>query len=955
MKRFAVCLFALFIIAQSLVMQRMLAQVNGTTTVALTGNDPAGDPLVLPSFKAISVIAPFAGDANGTNSALVEYRVTGSSNWSQAYAPYTDRRATVGTTGSNGSGSAIANPWVNMARVSIVGLTPNTSYDVRVTWSDPDGVSGTNPVSTTVTTLSYNPPTASGTTYTANNDADVASHLNPGCTSACLTNGDVLHLNPGTYAPFTINRGGISGAWVLVEGDSGGGTNIQGAGSAQLTIGANFVIAQQFTFPDAPQSGIVISSSVNHAFVQTNALQKVASSVDGTVGAGNTTCVGDSSGSAYGYVGINIGSSTKNIYVLNNTVVASSTLDNCTTSPHVYNSPGTGIGWTSGVTLVIENNTVKGSFRDGISSDSSANVANKNVDVDGNTVGDQNGSSGYKDDGVEHKGQSINVRLWNNHVIANGPRAATLFAPNTDTSSAANAPGYGPIHFFRNTGVVMATNNASSGQTAYKLGGTPIYIFNNSVDTSATTTGGNPGRWDGYVGGNMVQAAYNNIWKGGGNSIVMGDTTALFDYNLYRNTKGGIQFSKFCSGCSAIAGYAPGAIYTDFNLWKSGTKVNGQISTFTVSGAATGAASQSNLSQDTTSGSGTGALFNVTESGGSYVVTTSSSRGSGYAAGNTVTILGSRVGGGADLVITITAIANAPGLDQNSVCGNVSNQACPTDPAFTDSILLTIGPSSPAAAKGVYLANFTDPPWGTTANQPSIGAVEANPGNCTVDHMVIAQQPADAALNASIGTIRVSFVTAAGAVCPTATNSASLQKHTGATWGNLNGTSPQVASGGSATFADYTIGTTAGVGAIDIVSSGLPTLTTNAITIAAPCSPSKLAFTSQPPNDAITGQSVGGITVAIQDVNGNQCSADTRVVTITIHTGSCLGMTLNGTTSGAAAGGQFFSGDINMTGATGQCQFDAAASMLTGTTSNPFNVVNTPGAHRARLGLKGHP
>src|SRR2546426_11677413 len=82
------------------------------------------------TFESISVTAQFTGDANANATVAVQYRVTGSGAFKNAYTPFIDRRVVI---------AGVPNPNVNQARGAVVGLTANTSYDVQVTWTDPDG------------------------------------------------------------------------------------------------------------------------------------------------------------------------------------------------------------------------------------------------------------------------------------------------------------------------------------------------------------------------------------------------------------------------------------------------------------------------------------------------------------------------------------------------------------------------------------------------------------------------------------------------------------------------------------------------------------------------------------------------------------------------------------------------------------------------------------------------
>ena len=88
---------------------------------------------------------------------------------------------------------------------------------------------------------------------------------------------------------------------------------------------------------------------------------------------------------------------------------------------------------------------------------------------------------------------------------------------------------------------------------------------------------------------------------------------------------------------------------------------SGKIATVTSSGtAATGSNSYSSVAY-TTNGSGIGATINVSRAGGTYTVTIISG-GSGFAVGNTITVLGSALGGADttnDLTITVDTLSVA--------------------------------------------------------------------------------------------------------------------------------------------------------------------------------------------------------------------------------------------------------------------------------------------------------
>lgn len=99
----------------------------------------------------------------------------------------------------------------------------------------------------------------------------------------------------------------------------------------------------------------------------------------------------------------------------------------------------------------------------------------------------------------------------------------------------------------------------------------------------------------------------------------------------------------------------------------------------------------SNLTATNITATGSGARFNVTTSGSSYVVTLAAA-GTGYANGQTLRILGTSLGGATtanDLTITITGMDNSPGGDATSIASvsatgtAVSRRAAYTEDGIT--------------------------------------------------------------------------------------------------------------------------------------------------------------------------------------------------------------------------------------------------------------------------------
>lgn len=93
-----------------------------------------GTPEATSTFESIGIILPFQGDDNRTSTCSVEFRPAGASEWSEGHELWVDHR-----TDRRDS---------REFRGSLVHLQPGTEYEIRLTYSDPDGGGGTAELTT---------------------------------------------------------------------------------------------------------------------------------------------------------------------------------------------------------------------------------------------------------------------------------------------------------------------------------------------------------------------------------------------------------------------------------------------------------------------------------------------------------------------------------------------------------------------------------------------------------------------------------------------------------------------------------------------------------------------------------------------------------------------------------------------------------------------------------------
>ncbi|HSD32083.1 MAG TPA: hypothetical protein VLB49_09255 [Gemmatimonadales bacterium] len=183
-----------------------------------------------------------------------------------------------------------------------------------------------------------------------------------------------------------------------------------------------------------------------------------------------------------------------------------------------------------------------------------------------------------------------------------------------------------------------------------------------------------------------------------------------------------------------------------------------------------------------------------------------------------------------------------------------------------------------------------------------------------------------------------------------ANTSITLAIGTNPSGGVLSGTNPKAAVNGVATFSDLSIDKNGTGYTLTATGGGLTGATSTPFNIAVGGA-TKLAFVSQP-TTATGGATINpAVTVAVQDAGGNVVTGATNSITLAIGTNPNSG-TLAGTKTVAAVNGVATFSTLNVDSAGTGYTLSAAATGLTGATSNAFNI--TVGA-AAKLGFRVQP
>jgi hypothetical protein len=461
---------------------------NGTTPGVLTLSS---------TFECISVRENFTGDPNANNSAKIQFRKSGDALWKDAYAPIIDRRASI---------SSHANPYVNQVRGSIVGLQPGTAYEVAVTFVDPDGISGSATLTSTVSTIAPAVPLSGNILYVD----DVATNGNGSSASPfnsinnalnAATAGTTIMVRPGSYPPFTISKSGTASGYIAIVGGDRDQVFINADSNISIGVNGDFIQLKNLRLKKPGHYGISVNGH-HHVWIENIYLEDLSVSM------------------SYGDAGISM-DNANDVYVLNSQILSPSMTAMPAASPR-YDGPGEGIHIGAGVrNIIIKGNNIDGGFRDGIgnSPEGWGGGAIDNSDIAYNTV------LNAKDDSIQIEGEDTNLRVYGNDVSSNDGLACLAMSPHL----------VGPVYVFRNVFKITAPY----GGMVLKLYGSAAhtFYFHNTMDVAA----GN----DGWSGTGVNEVYHNNIistvktvpvytWSG----------STKFNANLYYRGNGGEIFSN---------------------------------------------------------------------------------------------------------------------------------------------------------------------------------------------------------------------------------------------------------------------------------------------------------------------------------------------------------------------------------------------------------------------------
>jgi hypothetical protein len=213
----------------------------------------------------------------------------------------------------------------------------------------------------------------------------------------------------------------------------------------------------------------------------------------------------------------------------------------------------------------------------------------------------------------------------------------------------------------------------------------------------------------------------------------------------------------------------------------------------------------------------------------------------------------------------------------------------------------------------------------------------------TAAKLAFVTQPSNSITNRSIApAVQVAIVDANGSIVAGATTPIVIAIGTNPGPGTLAGTLTVNPANGVATFSNLTISTIGTGYTLTATAAGLTSATSTAFNVTAPA-PAKLAITVQPTNVAANASITPAVQVSVEDSSGNVVTTANNAVTVAIGTNGGPGGVLAGTLTVPAVNGIATFPGLNINKAGNSYTLTAAATGLTGATSNTFNVTSAGG------------
>lgn len=491
------------------------------------------DISLVPTYQSISVYAPYGQDENANTQAILEWRKAGDQAWKKGMVMTDDRRPIV-----TGESRSYPNPYQYTRRASILGLQSNTDYEVRVSYQDPDGISGDSIKTAAIKTRNDNFTLGNGKQYfisTTGNDVSPVTDPQAGTINKPFRTiqfavnlaqaGDSILVRGGNYseAVYVYQKNGTENNRITIKNYNNEVVNLNG----QNTLKNAFVVHQS--------SFIVISGFVIKDYADTSSLAFQGGGGSIRIHTSKNIVVDGNDISGYIWHGIRTQNSSI-ITIQNNKINRTRDLDAATGNGHGIaiwdNDP---LVVNEGQFVIRNNNLIDSSgifpttsrYWDTIGGGSNFEIegfVSRDSDIYRNSI------TGCTDDGIEADGGLTNVRIYENYIWSDGKCWSAISSAPTIV---------GPLYIFRNLfdgdfAYMFKEGQASTGNK---------YYYNNTSYNPAPNPKGNnhsmsnPGHANTTTRNNIMQAGRYVIEYT--NAKVEETMTHSFDYDSLFTTGAG--------------------------------------------------------------------------------------------------------------------------------------------------------------------------------------------------------------------------------------------------------------------------------------------------------------------------------------------------------------------------------------------------------------------------------
>ncbi len=342
----------------------------------------AAEPTAIATFESIGLYWSPGADP-GAGGCSVRYRAAGAGDWKQGFPLWYDPRDA-------------------QCRGSLVGLSPNTQYEVRLQAGDKE---------------------ASLLSRTWKEDFPI---------------GKTITLPAGKRSePLVITQGGSASGYVLYEAGAGGtALEVGEAHPDAIEVRAPYVIVRGFTIRGGGANGIELFPGAHDVVIEANDISgwgryRYTNSAGWKIGMDMDAGIRASCGRS--------GESIERVVVQRNRIHDPRYSANSWSFGHPLGPQGITFSFCGGNHVIRWNEVTSADpqhyFNDAIGGEenfSAAGFPNRDSDVYGNVV------EGSWDDGIESEGGNRNVRIWGNYL------------DRTGTGISSTVTHYGPLYVFRN-------------------------------------------------------------------------------------------------------------------------------------------------------------------------------------------------------------------------------------------------------------------------------------------------------------------------------------------------------------------------------------------------------------------------------------------------------------------------------------------------------------------------